>query len=143
MYILDLACISIGDQLTSSFSMNRGVKQGCILSPLLFNIFLSDLPDTLGEGDCRPVYIDQSKTLNSLIWADDLLMMSETEIGLNDVLKNLKKFTEKNMIQVNLKKTNCVIFNKTGRLMRRSFWYQNEKIEVTREYKYLGFSITP
>ena len=79
MYIVDLACISIGDQITNPFRMNQGVRQGCILSPLLFNIFLSDLPDTLGKGECNPVFIDQSKTLNALIWADDLLLMSETE----------------------------------------------------------------
>ena len=143
MYIVDLACVSIGNQLTNSFRMNQGVKQGCILSPLLFNIFLSDLPDTLGIGESNPVFIDQSKTLNSLIWADDLLLLSETEIGLNTLLKNLEKYTKANLIQVNLKKTNCMIFNKTGRLIRRNFWYQNEKIEIVREYKYLGFLITP
>ena len=36
-----------------------------------------------------------------------------------------------------------MIFNKTGRLMRRNFWFENKKVEVVREYKYLGFLITP
>ena len=143
MYTQDLACISIGDQITEPFGINQGVKQGCILSPLLFNIFISDLAKILGEGNCNPIYVDESKTLNSLIWADDLLILSESEDGLNNMLKNLEKYTKDNMIYVNLKKTKCMIFNKTGRLMRRNFWFENKKVEVVREYKYLGFLITP
>ena len=142
MYTHDLACIGIGDKLTESFNVNQGVKQGCILSPLLFNIFISDLPKSLGEGDSSPVHIDENKTLNSLIWADDLLMVSETESGLNNMLKNLENYTKANLIKVNLSKTKCMIFNKTGRLIRRKFCLGHEKVEVVREYKYLGFLIT-
>ena len=47
------------------------------------------------------------------------------------------------MIHVNLDKTKCMLFNKTGRLMRRSFWFGEEKLEMVREYKYLGFLVTP
>ena len=36
-----------------------------------------------------------------------------------------------------------MIFNKTGRLIRRNFWLGNEKVDMGREYKYLGFLITP
>ena len=143
MYANDLASISIGESITKPFRVNQGVKQGCILSPLLFNIFLSDLPDALNCGDTRPVQINNSLTMNSLIWADDLLMLSETENGLNTMLKNLKTYTEKNLIQVNLDKTKCMIFNKTGRLMPRTFHFGEKKLEMVREYRYLGFLVTP
>ena len=42
IYCKDQVCVKIGHQVTDSFQANRGVKQGCILSPLLFNIYLSD-----------------------------------------------------------------------------------------------------
>ena len=121
MYCHDYACISLGDKITTAFRINQGVKQGCILSPLLFNIFLSDLPHYLNNGDTRPVGISDGEKLNSLIWADDLLILSETESGLNNMLKNLKDYSDRNMMQVNLDKTKCMIFNNTGRLMQRSF----------------------
>ena len=59
------------------------------------------------------------------------------------MLKNLKDYSDTNMMQVNLDKTKCMIFNKTGRLMQRSFYYGTEKLEMVREYKYLGFLVTP
>ena len=143
MYTHDLASISLGEKITKPFRINQGVKQGCILSPLLFNIFISDLPSALNNGDTRPVHINDNLSLNSLIWADDLLILSETENGLNTMLKNLKTYTEKNIIQVNLDKTKCMIFNKTGRLMRRPFSFGEVKLEMVREYKYLGYLVTP
>ena len=134
---------AIDGKLTEPFSVTRGVKQGCILSPLLFNIFLADLPESLGQGDCRPVYIDGNKSLNSLLWADDLLILSETEQGLRNMLGNLVKYTKKNTIEVNMDKTKCMIFNKTGRLIGRNFWFGHNKLAMVAEYKYLGFLITP
>ena len=143
MYTQDFACISVGDKITTAFRINQGVRQGCILSPLLFNIFLSDVPNYLNDGDTRPVSITDNENLSSLIWADDLLLLSETETGLNNMLKNLKRYSDANLMQVNLDKTKCMIFNKTGRLMQRSFYYGTEKLEMVREYKYLGFLVTP
>ena len=121
MYTHDMACICMGDNLTESFSIDQGVKQGCILSPLLFNIFISDLSKSLDEGNSDPVLIDEIKKLNSLIWADDLLLLSESENGLRTMLKNLEKYTNANLIQVNPDKTKRMIFNKSGRLIRINF----------------------
>ena len=102
MYTHDVACIFIGGEIMESFNINQGVKQGFILSTLLFNMFLSDLPDPLDQGNCNPVHVDGTKTLNSLIWADDLLIVSETECGLHiKMLENLEKYTKTNMIREN------------------------------------------
>ena len=52
-------------------------------------------------------------------------------------------YTEKNGMSINIDKTKVMIFNKTGRYIRKSFPYGEKKIESTRQYKYLGFLITP
>ena len=73
------------------------------------------------------------------MWADDLLLLSETESGLNNMLTTLYMFTQGNGLAVNLDKTNVMIFNKAGcHHMRRIFYLGNQKVETTRQYKYLG-----
>ena len=81
--------------------------------------------------------------INSLIWADDIFLFSKTENGLTKMLKVLEDYCKKNKLTVNTKKTKCMIFNKTGRLIRRPFFFNGVELENVRAYKYLGFLITP
>ena len=80
IYTNDKACIKINDKLTDFFDINQGVRQGCILSPLLFNIFMSDLPSILDSAhhETNP----QNTHPSCLIWADDIILLSEKEEGL-------------------------------------------------------------
>ena len=59
------------------------------------------------------------------------------------MLENLEEYTTTNLIEVNLDKTKCMIFNKTGRLIGRNFWFRDKKLGMVRENKYLGLLITP
>ena len=61
-----------------------GLRQGCNLSPMLFNIFFNDLTEIFYEN-CCPVMIGNYK-LNSLLHANDLLLLSETENGLKECI---------------------------------------------------------
>ena len=120
---------------------NKGVKQGCILSPLLFNIFLSDLPKSLNPDN--QVIIHENVCINCLIWADDVLLLSESEGGLQSMLNHLSTYFKANGLEINKNKTKCMIFNKTGRLLRRKFYFARDKLENVRSYKYHGLLFTP
>ena len=143
IYLEDTVSIKIGKQHSPSFKTNKGVRQGCVLSPLLFNIFLADLPPILDSGN-ENVKIDGDNRISCLLWADDILILSESEKGLQTKLNELEKYCETNKLSVNTKKTQCMIFNKTGRLLKNyKFVYKNSPLECVREYKYLGFIVTP
>ena len=56
------------------------------------------------------------------------------------MLNSLAKYCEENV--VNLDKTKCMIFNKSGKLVRRSFYFNGIKLETVRSFKYLGLQLT-
>ena len=143
MYTNDNCCIKVGNKLTESFLANQGVKQGCILSPLLFNIFIADIVERFETENCRPIKIDESRNLSCLLWADDIILLSHSEEGLRNMLSALDSYVNENGMSINTKKTQCMIFNKTGKFIRRSYPMKNGIIETTKSYKYLGFVLTP
>ena len=64
-----------------------------------------------------------------------MLLLSESEEGLNSILKQVNEHSLTNHLKINFDKTKCMIFNKTGRLLRNKF--------NVRSYKYLGLVFTP
>ena len=80
-------CVKLDGSLSDSITSNVGVKQGCVLSPLLFNMFLSDLPDIF-DNSCDPVNLLDVK-LSCLMFADDLIILSESASGLQSALNKL------------------------------------------------------
>ena len=138
IYTNDKASVKLNGKCSTPFDVNVGVRQGCILSPLLFNIFLSDLARSLQEIESPAV-----GNINSIFWADDLVMFSDSETGLQNMLNLLQTYSKENYLTVNTKKTKCMIFNKNGRLLLRPFYLNDVRLECVRVYKYSGFMITP
>ena len=143
VYTSDKCKVKAGNNLSETFKINKGVRQGCILSPLLFNIFLSDLPKTLSNDQYENPKIDNDREISCLLWADDVVILSKSEDGLQRMLAKLSKYSKEKGIKINIDKTKCIVFNKTGKYIRRNFKFDNENIKTVREYKYLGFLITP
>ena len=143
LYTNDNCCVKVGKKVTDPFLSNQGVKQGCILSPLLFNIFIADIVDRFGTLECRPLKINNSDKISCLLWADDVILMSQSEEGLRNMLSALSSYVEENGMAINTKKTQCMIFNKTGKYIRRTYPMNNGVITTTNSYKYLGFIFTP
>ena len=90
------------------FFSSIGVRQGCPLSPSLFNLFLNDLPERF-TNECVPVMLD-SQNISVLMYADDIVLLSESPIGLQNCLNNLLEYCSQWKLSVNLKKTKVVIF---------------------------------
>ena len=114
----DKSCIKQNNILTKTFPCHTGVKQGCMLSPTLFNLFLSDLPQALTEHSTPLVEIN-STPINCLIYADDLIIFSKSAEGLQQLLNKLEEYSNKQSISVNIEKTKIMIFNNQGKRMNK------------------------
>ena len=140
LYCEDFACVKIGNNCSEPFKTNIGVRQGCVLSPLLFNIFLSDIQEKFDK--CVDNVKLDTEEISCLIWADDILIISESKNGLQSKLNELQLYCKEKKLAVNIDKTKAMIFSKTGRSWKENFTYNNVIIENVKTYKYLGFVVS-
>ena len=126
---------------SSPINSKFGVKQGCNLSPLLFNLFVNDIHSIF--EDCKPLNINDWK-ISSLSFADDLVLLSESESGLRKCLQKLESYCADWGLKVNPTKTKVMVFNKkfTKNIKKLYFDIDQNPIEVTNSYLYLGVEIT-
>ena len=103
--------VRVNNHLSPRSTGSLGVKQGCCLSPTLSNIFQNDLHGLFKDSVCDPVKLG-TKYLNSLSWADDLLLVSTTRDGLQKCLDKLRSYCIKWGLEVNSDKTKTMIFSK-------------------------------
>ena len=116
-----------------------GIKQGCPLSPMLFNIYVDDISDTFDEH-CDPVCLTDIK-LNHILYADDLALFSMTKEGLQRSLDKVQKFAEKRHLSINSEKSKTLIFNKGGKFIKQSFNVNNKELDAVQNFCYLGYDI--
>ena len=95
--------VKLEDGTTPFFNSFIGVKQGCNLSPTLFNIFINDASN-LFDDSCDPVKLGNTN-LNCLLYADDLVLLSESQKGLQSCLTKLERYTNRWKLNINKKKS--------------------------------------
>ena len=76
------------------------------------------------------------------MYADDLVILSKTKNGLQQSLNKLEEYVKKWGIELNLKKTKIMVFQRGGKREGSQFLFDNNIIDQTKEYKYLGTIMT-
>ena len=126
--------------LTDEFVSNTGVKQGCVLSPTLSNLFQNDLHNIF-DSQCHPVMLGNA-LLSSLSFADDLVLMSESAQGLQECLNKLQDYCNKWGLTVSSEKSKCLIVGSNNSEDQCNCFTINEnELEIVKSYKYLGLIV--
>ena len=87
------------------------------MSPTLFNFYLSDLPKFLNTASSTDIMVGD-RSINCLLYADNLVIFSKSAKNLQIVLNKLESFCENVDLRVNLDKTKIMIFNNCGKSLR-------------------------
>ena len=140
MYSRQISCVNIGDYITKSFQTTTGLKQGCNLSPNLFNIFIDDITNCFDTNKCDPAKLITEK-INCLLYADDLVLISDSATGLQNCLNSLNQYTKKWKLSINFDKTKAMIISKRAIKSKQIFTIGDTKIDICNSYKYLGTQI--
>ena len=137
MYSSLKACVQVPGGLSSTFPSLVGLKQGCNLSPLLFNLFINDLMPLLNESQCDAPFLGDYM-INCLLYADDLVLISETKEGLQELMNKLHNFSQTWFLEVNTSKTKSLIFSKKRAIPNISFSLGDILLPTCDTYCYLG-----
>jgi len=128
-----------GNNLSSPIDITEGVLQGEVLSPLLFNIYISEVETILKEAEGIGVNISSTEQIHMLAYADDMVVLSESAHGLKMKIEALENYFETLSLKVNISKTKILVFRRGGRVSKKfHFFYKGQEIELVRKYTYLG-----
>ena len=104
LYAGQEATVRTGHGTTDWFQIGKGVHQGCILSPCLFNLYAEYIMRSAGLEETQAGIKIARRTINNLRYADDITLMAESEEELQSLLMNVKVESEKVGLELNIRK---------------------------------------
>ena len=140
MYNVVKSKVRAGNDLTESFLCPRGLKQGEICSTVLFSLFINELANEIMQrGRHRIQLIPDLIEIFILLFADDVILVSDTVCGLQNQLNVLFDTANRLSLFVNMDKSKIVVFRNGGHTALREKWkYGGTPMEIVNMYKYLG-----
>ena len=105
LYTAQEPTVGTGHGTTDWFQIGKGVRQGCILSPCLFNLYAESIMRNTGLEEALAGIKIARKNINNLRYADDTTLMAESEEKLKSLLMKVKEESEKVGLKLNIQKT--------------------------------------
>ena len=105
LYAGQEATVRTGHGTTDWFQIGKGVRQGCILSPCLFNLYAAYIMRNTGLNEAQAGIKIARRNINNLRYADDTTLMAESEEELKSLLMQVKEESEKVGLKLNIQKT--------------------------------------
>ncbi len=139
MYRNVKSCVKLPTGITKPFQLQKGIKQCDTLSPYLLNLYLNVVHSLFNDIDVKPLNLAK-QLIGCLLYADNLLIISETQHGLQTSLNKLNKYCQTWQLRVNIKKTKVVIFRKRKTSDKYIFKYGTEILVIADKYTYLGLT---
>lgn len=126
--------------VSENFQITKGVRQGCIISPILFNAYAEQIVRKSIGNEENGIKIGNRK-INNLRYADDLVLIAPSEKCLRNLMIKLHTKSKEYNMNINIKKSKVMRISKMGVKRMRKIEIDGEKYEEVSSYKYLGTEI--
>ena len=137
LYAGQEATVKAAHGTTDWFQIGKGVRQGCILSPCLFNLYAEYIMRNAGVEEAQAGMKISGRNINNLRYADDTTLMAESEEELKSLLMKAKVESEKVGLKLNIQKTKIMA---SGPIT--SWQIDGETGEMVSDFIFLSFKIT-
>ena len=131
------ATVRPGHGTTDWFQIGKGVRQGYILSPCLFNLYAEYIMRNPGLEETQAGIKIARRNINNLRYADDTTLMAESEKELKSLLMNVKEESEKVGLKLNIQKTRIMASSPIT-----SWEIDRETVETVSDFIFWGSKIT-
>uniref|UniRef100_A0A8D9FJ87 Craniofacial development protein 2 n=1 Tax=Cacopsylla melanoneura TaxID=428564 RepID=A0A8D9FJ87_9HEMI len=124
---------------SEGFAIKKGIRQGCIISPMLFNLYVEQIISE-SIGDEKDGFKMNGRVLNNIRYADDTLLIATSKEELEKLLRKVMIICEKYGMKMNMKKTKVMLVAKgeTELERRLNIKMGSETLEQVTSYQYLG-----
>ena len=137
LYAGQEATVRTGHETTDWFQIGKGIRQGCILSPCLFNLYAVNIMRNAGLDEAQAGIKIARKSINNLRYTDDTTLMAESKEELKSLLMKGKEESEKVVLKLNIQKTKIMAFGPIS-----SWQIDGETKETGTDFNLAGSKIT-
>ena len=127
-----------GNYVSEGFGVSNGLRQGGVLSPQLFNVYINDLSEQLNDAGAGCNF--NGVSYNNFAYADDMSLLSPSAAGLQKLLDICSEFSVQNELPYNCVKSCCLVIGKSNHVP--SVKLNNVQLQFVDKIKYLGVIIT-
>ncbi len=142
MYSTTSSSVKLRTGTTPVFPITVGIKQGDNLSPVLFNLFIDDIGENVADFNSSDCVMLNNTKIPSLIYADDLLLLSKSPIVMQRSLNKLENYCTQWNLKINVDKTKIVVFRPKNTSSKEAFTIANQQINTVDHYTYLGVTFS-
>ena len=136
LYVDQEATVRIGHGTADQFTIEKGVRQSCILSPCLLNLYAEYITQNAGLDEAQAGIKIAGRNTSNLRYKDVSTLMAESEEELKSLLMKVKEESEKNGLKLNIQKTKIMA---SGSIT--SWQIYEETMETETDFIFLGSKI--
>ena len=143
MYAGSKACVRVGNEMSEWFTVRVGLRQGCVMSPWLFNLYIDGVvrevnARVLGRGVELIDANDNAWQMNQLLFADDTVVVADSEEKLCQLVNEFGRVCKRRKLRVNVGKSKVMRCTNGDDGNRLNVVLDGEVLEEVSQFKYLG-----